>query len=494
MKLKVKKLDIETGGTPIVVIDDNTAKDIDIHPMDRVKIKRGEKELIAVVDIARRAIGRNEIGVFGEVTRALKLREGQEVRVDLVEKPASVASIIKKLRGEELTRDEIYSIIKDTVENKLAEIELTAFVTSCYTEGMSLEEIYYLTLATVETGEKLELKRYPILDKHSIGGICGSRVSMIIVPIIASFELTIPKTSSRAITSPAGTADSMEVLARVSFTIDELKRIISKTHGCIAWGGAMQLAAADDKLIRVRYPLGLDPEGMLLSSILAKKLAVGATHVVLDIPVGEGAKVETMLEAKHLERQFLRLASRLEMNLRTVITDGSQPIGNGIGPALEARDVLLVLEGSGPKDLRDKSLRLAGELLELIGRARRGEGVKLAEKALESGKALRKMREIIAAQGGDAEVEPEDIKLGRCACDYHAEKGGKVLHIDNNLISKIARIAGAPRAKGAGIYLYKHVGDPVEIGEKILTVYSESRKRLGDAMKVLRELKPVEIG
>ena len=492
VKLKVRRIDVETGGIPVISLNKKQAEELDIHPMDRVIIEYKKKKIIAAVDISEFTIKRGEIGLFEDIWKEMNINEFEEVKIEPANKPESVKYIRMKMDREELTRDQIFSIINDVVHDKLTDVELTAFVSACYIAGMSLEETEYLTRAIVETGGTLKLKKKPILDKHSIGGVPGNRVTMVLVPTIASLGYTIPKTSSRSITSPSGTADTMEVLANVSFKIDELYEILKKTNGFIVWGGAINLAAADDKLIRVRHPLSLDPEGMMLASIMAKKAAVGATHVVFDLPIGDEAKLHSLGEARHLEHMFARLALRFGMKIDTIVADGSQPVGRGIGPTLEARDILYILrnERRAPKDLLMKGAMFVRHLLRLVGKNVTQEDV---VRYIRKGKPYKKMKQIIEAQGGDPKVKPDDLEIGSYSLDYKAEKSGRVDYISNHAITRIARIAGAPRDKGAGIYLYKKVGEKVRYGQKIFTIHSNSEQKLDYAIKELNEMKIVNI-
>jgi len=370
------------------------------------------------------------------------------------------------------------------VNNNLSDIELTYFVSGCFTKGLSKKETVELTKAIVNHGSRLKLKKKIILDKHCSGGVAGNRTTMLVVPIVAAAGLTIPKTSSRSITSPAGTADTMEVLSSVSFTAKKMEKIVKKSNGCIVWGGAINLAAADDKLIKVRHPLSIDPPGMLLASIMAKKSAVGATHVLIDVPVGKDTKIKTLTEARKLKKDFIRLGRRIGMKIKVIITDGTEPIGNGIGPALEAIDVLKVLMNTedAPKDLRKKALFLASLMLKMGGISK---GYKKAKEILDSGLAYKKMKEIIKLQGGNPNIKPEDIKLGKLSYSFKADKKGKIADIDNILISRLARIAGAPNNKGAGVYLYKHEIEKVKKAEKVFTIYAENKKRLKYAISFM---------
>ncbi len=363
-----------------------------------------------------------------------------------------------------------------------------------YIRGMNDSETIALTKAIIESGKTIDFKRRPVLDKHCTGGVPGNRTTMLIVPIVASVGLLIPKTSSRAITSPAGTADTMEVLAPVSLSIEEIKRVVKKTNGCMVWGGGVNLAAADDKLIRIRHPLKLDPLGVMLASILAKKKAVGATHVLIDIPIGYGAKVINRAEAEELAKKFMGLGSSLGMEVECILTPGYDPIGFAIGPALEAREVLRILRGENVSpDLVEKSLVMAGILLEMGGKAGKGKGRMIAEKILKSGKAYEKMKQIIEEQGGDPGITPEEIKIGNKQFTVYAPSSGRVHLVHNKAISSIARAAGAPRDKEAGIYMYVEKGDKVKKGQKLFTVFSVSNRKLNAAKELVEKLSPIEM-
>ncbi len=491
MKLVVKDMDIATGGILIAILNEVDAEKFDLHHEDRIRVKKGSRETVAVVDIAEseKAVPIGKVGLFEESLDALRAVDKDIVDIKMEKKPESVKFIKKKLEGKELTSPEILTIVEDIVKNKLTAIETTYFISASYTKGLSEKETIALTKAMIETGDVLKLERYPIFDKHCIGGVAGNRTTMVVVPILAAAGLTIPKTSSRSITSPAGTADTMEVLADVSLPLSKIKKIVEKTNGCIVWGGAVNLAPADDKIIKVENPLSIDSEGNLLASILAKKGSVSSTHVLIDIPIGRGAKIRSKKEALHLKREFEKIGKGLGMKIRTVITDGSQPIGNGIGPVLEAKDVLLVLMNSpsAPQDLRKKCLRLAEEMLVMAGKSR-----KIASEMLDSGKAYEKMVEIIKAQGEKC-ILPALLKPGKCKYDFTAAKAGRISRIDNISISKIARIAGAPIDKGAGIYLYKHKDDRVAKGEKIFTIYAENQQKLKFAVEILKEIDGIDV-
>ena len=307
---------------------------------------------------------------------------------------------------------------------------------------------------------------------------------MIVVPIVAAAGYTIPKTSSRAITSPAGTADTMECLAKVEMPEAKIRQVVKKTGACIVHGGSVNLAPADDKIIEVEHPLSIDAEGQLLASVMAKKHSVSANHVLIDIPMGKSVKARNRKEAAHLKKMFELIGKKLGMQVKVVITDGSAPIGNGIGPLLEAEDVMAVLRNDplAPRDLKEKSLMLAGQLLELVCACGKGGGLKMAIEILESGKALQKMNDIIDAQG--KQVKPE---LGKHRYPVYSGKAGRIVEIDNDIIAKVARIAGAPTDKGAGLYLSKKIHDSVKKSDLLYTIYAMNEFKLGLAKDFLRK-------
>jgi putative thymidine phosphorylase len=482
--LKVKDMDIATGSTLVAIINMHDAKKLDLFALDRIRLKKGRKEVVVIVDIGEsiKAVPEGQIGLFEEVLDELGCRNGAIVQIFHEEKPKSVEYIKNKLDGKQLTKEQINDIVHDIVNNKLGAIEITFFVSGCYTKGLTTNETIYLIDAIVNNGDQLKLDKEIVMDKHCSGGVPGNRTTMIIVPIIAAAGITIPKTSSRSISSPAGTADTVEVLTKVTLPIPKMKEVIKKTNACLVWGGSMSLAAADDKMIKVRHPLSLDPEGLLLASILSKKKAVNATHILIDLPVGPDIKISSKSHANRLGKRFMEIGERIGMKIRVMISDGSQPIGNGIGPLLEARDVLYALKGDkrAPLDLKEKSVYMAGLMLEMAGEK---NGQVKARQIIDTGKAYKKFVQIIEAQGGKA-VDPDKLEPGKYRCDVIAEKAGRIGHIDNFVISKIAQVAGAPLDKKSGIYLYKHMYDNVEEHETLYTIYAESQDKLDEAREI----------
>ena len=482
--LKVKDMNIATGSTLIALINKREAKKLDLFALDRIRVRKGRREIVAIVDIGEndRVVSEGQLGLFEEAHHALNCKGGDKVEIFHEDKPKSLAYIKSKLDGKALNKEQINQIIDDIVNNRLGDIEITYFVSGCYTNGLNTTETLHMIDAIVTHGDQLKLKDKMVMDKHCSGGVPGNRTTMIIVPIIAAAGITIPKTSSRSISSPAGTADTVEVLTKVTLPVKKMKEIIRKTHGCMVWGGSMSLAAADDKMIKVRHPLSLDPEGLLLASILSKKKAVNATHILIDIPVGPDIKINSKGHASRLAQRFTELGAKMGMKMRVMISDGAQPIGNGIGPVLEARDVLYVLTGDkrAPLDLKEKAVYMSGLMLEMAGKR---NPMHLAREIIDTGQAYKKLNEIIIAQGGKP-ISAEKLEPGKHRCDVIADHAGKISHIDNHMISKIALVAGAPLDKQAGIYLYKHLLDNCDEHETLYTIYAESADKLEEARQI----------
>lgn len=490
MRFIVKDMDIATGDVQVVLLNQQDAERLSLHHMDRLEVRMGKKKTIAVLDIAEssKAVKPGDIGLFEETLDALDAEQGDKVSLKPAARPKSLDFIKKKLDGKELTRSEVRHIVEDIVNDRLTYIELTSYVTANYARGLSIKEVIFLTEAMVDTGVKIRKAAKVVCDLHSIGGVPNNRTTMIIIPIIAAAGLKIPKTSSRAITSPAGTADTMEVFCPVDLKKEQVEQVVKDTNGCIVWGGAVHLAPADEKIVRVEHPLRLDAEGQMLASIMAKKASVQSTHLLLELPIGEGTKVRDRKDAQHLKGRFEQLAKGLGINLKTMICEEHEPVGNGIGPVLEARDVVWILQDHArqPYDLREKSITMAGVLLEFAGKARKGKGKGMATEILESGKAYEKFSEIVEAQGGKMR-SPSQLVPGKHSFEVKAKRSGTVKSIDNVLIARIARYAGCPRDKKSGIYLHVHVGDKVKKGDTLFVIYSEAERFLESAKKLWEE-------
>ncbi|MFH0873323.1 MAG: AMP phosphorylase [Candidatus Komeilibacteria bacterium] len=487
--LKTKRLDIETGQGSIALLNEQEAWHYGIRAGDKIRIFWAKKFITAEANTTKSKVLPGQIGLYKDIWNKKSIPDETIVEVDFQERPKSIQAIQKRLQGKRLTYPEIYEIMSDIVNDRLSKTQLTYFVASGYANFYSDDELYYLTKAMAETGDCLKFRGI-VADKHSIGGLAGNRTTMIVVPIIAANNILIPKTSSRAITSPSGTADTMEVLAPVTFSTQQIRAMVRKNKACIVWGGGMNLAPADDKILRVAYPIALEPVDKAIVSIMAKKVAAGVTHLVIDIPVGPTTKVKDMKLGRILEAKFKYVAHRFKIKIKVILTQTEDPVGFGVGPALEARDVLRVLQQSAerPGDLENKSIHLAGELLELVGKVRPGEGAKLAWKTLESGAAWKKMQDIIKTQGGKPNIEPNQIVIGAHKHYINAVRGGKIFFVDNQGINTICRILGAPADHLAGIYLNKQYGEHVKKGERLFTLYATTQGRIHLALEALKKI------
>ena len=443
--------------------------------LSKVEVRANGRHILATVNVVDDAsiVGCQELGLSEDAFTQLGVQDGHTAFISQAEPPASMAALFRKIGGERLDREDFRAIVQDIASHHYSKIELTAFVVACNRAELDREEVYFLTEAMVASGRTLDWHEPLVVDKHCIGGIPGNRTSMLVVPIVAAHGMLCPKTSSRAITSPAGTADTMAVLANVELPFAQLEQIVRAHRGCLAWGGTADLSPADDVLISVERPLSIDSPGQMVASILSKKIAAGSTHLVLDIPIGPTAKVRSMPEAQRLRRLFEYVAGRMHLALDVVITDGRQPIGNGIGPVLEARDVMQVLQNDplAPIDLRQKALRLAGRLIECDPDVRGGDGFAIARDILDSGRALSCMNAIIEAQGSQS-FDPNAPQLGALSFEVRASTAGVVAAIDNVQIARIARLAGAPKVPGAGVDLLHKLGHAVSAGDLLYRVHA----------------------
>lgn len=473
-RLSIKPLAIDTHFENVVLI----ARDCPILRPERLRgsrkvvVKSGGREIIATIMISDdpSVVDCNEIGLTEPAYRRLGAPANALATIAPAPPARSLDAIRAKVRGETLTFADLTGVVGDIAHYRLSDLEVSAFVVAC-ASFMTADEVIDMTRAMVGAGVRMRWNRPLVVDKHSIGGVPGNRTSIIVAPIVAAHGLTMPKTSSRAITSPAGTADTMEVLANVNLTEGDMRRVVETSGACISWGGHVNLSPADDVIIGVERPLQIDAPEQMVASILSKKIAAGVTHLVLDLPIGPTAKIRSAAYGQHVRKLFEHAAHHMDLDIRVMITDGRQPIGRGIGPALEARDVMSVLRNApdAPRDLRQKALDLAAEVIEFDPALRGGVGRARAEDLLSSGAALATLERIIEAQG----PPPRDVQIGARVKEVTAARNGVVTAIDCFRIASVARLAGAPTDPGAGIDLLKRVGERVRAGEPLYRLHAE---------------------
>lgn len=496
----VKKFAIQNGNNLVALMHEADAKELSLFSKDKVKVICNDSKAFLICDLeifdcdkhCNLTLKKGELGLYEEAYTRLTCSSKNRVSLIPAPKPKSLEIIRKKFEhGTPIKRDEFRLIIEEILENKFSDVTKTFFVLACASHGLKDQEVISLTEAMVNVGKVLNFKQEKsdiIVDKHCIGGIPNNRTTMIVIPIIAAAGLKIPKTSSRSITSPAGTADTMEVLANVEVPLTQMHNIVNQINGCLVWGGGVSLSPADDIIIEVEHPLEIDSEGQMIASILSKKKCAGSTHVLIDIPIGKTAKISSHKKALELKRRFEKVGKAIGLEILAIITNGDEPIGNGIGPTQEALDVLSVLENKqeAPQDLLEKSLQMAGLIFEMAKLSPQKKGYEYAKEILESGKALEKFNEIIDAQGRKTFnsktkfVEP-----------IIARESGKITSIHNKYISRTAFILGAPKIQKAGLRLHKKIGDNVKKGDVIMELFSESKLKIKYAKTYIEEHKEI---
>lgn len=483
--LKLKRIAIDTHRESIAYLSRQCPqyRAEEFQALAKIELRTANSSMPATLNIVDDALllGPDEIGLSETAFQAFGQPAGTPVAIEHPRPVESLEAVRAKIMGKELSAEDYATIVRDIAGLRYSKMEVAAFLVGC-AGFMTISEVLSLTRAMADVGRHLDWGRKLVVDKHCIGGIPGNRTSMIVVPIVVAHGLTIPKTSSRAITSPAGTADTMEVLARVDLGVDEMRDIVDRIGGCLVWGGRVNLSPADDVMITVERPLRIDTREQMVASILSKKLTAGSSHLVLDIPVGPTAKVRNASEAAHLRKMFEYVASHLQLGLDIRLTDGSQPIGRGVGPVLEARDVMAVLRNdpAAPADLRDRALLLAGALIESDISVKGGHGIHRARELLASGAAMTAMEQIILAQG------PNNTPLvpGTTGQEIAAPRDGIVQSIDCLQIARIARLAGAPAFKAAGLDLCRKVGGLVRRGEPLYRIHAALPADLGFSVEL----------
>lgn len=398
----------------------------------------------------------------------------------------------RKLQGEPLSGTDIRLLLKAIDSGAVEVAQLGALATLFELNGLNDDETVEMAQSIVEMSKPLEFSKKPVVDKHSIGGVAGNRITPIIVPIIAAAGLTIPKVSTRAITSPAGSIDAVEVVMPVDLTLDEMVDVVNQTGGCIVNGETVGIGRVMDKFIEVLKPLKIDPIPLMVASILSKKKLAGSQYVLIDLPTGEGSKLPRRSHARELAHEFSRVGYRMGLHVESVISPGIRPIGRMIGPALEMIEVLKVLENKdASRSLIKKSLSLSGILLEMTGKAPRGTGYDAAETLLKNGKALEKLKEIVEAQGGDPNVTSDSIQRASYRHVVTAETSDTVYTVRSAALIKIARAAGAPWDSTAGVIIHVDHGDDINPGDPLFEIWSESESKIDTALHMAEEDPPV---
>lgn len=492
--LTLKYLGIDTYTEPVIYMreDCQICQAGGFQAPSRVKVTLEGRSIIATLNTIHHSdtLHRYEASLSTYAWNFLHAKPGDKIRISYPEPSDSLSYIHSKVYGNELSTKEINCIVSDIIEGQLSDLDLTMFITATAQKSLNKRETFDITRAMVKTGQQLSWPAELVVDKHCVGGLPGNRTTLIVVPIVAAFGLMIPKTSSRAITSPAGTADTMEVFAPVNLDLTTLRKVVEKENGCIAWGGTISLSPADDLLIRIEKAIDLDSESQLVASILSKKIAAGSNRVVIDMPIGPTAKIRSIMQAEMVKKLLAEIGADFGVKTNVVMTDGTQPVGRGIGPALEAKDVVAVLtnDKNAPQDLRERALILAGHILEFSPKVKPGTGISLAKSILNSGQAWKKFQAICQAQGGMRE-----IPTAKYTQTIEAKKSGKIVGINNRYISRAGKLAGAPDDRAAGLELMAKIGDIIQKNQPLFVIHSNSQGELDYALSFLQHRTIFEI-
>ena len=491
--LRAKKLDISSGDLMVVTINSEDAKLHGIHAGQDVQISWGHEIMNASIDISEKAIAEGEVGLFADAWRRFEASGGDSyeiVQLRILQAPESIEHIKKKLKGGKLNYEELYEIMRDISSHRLGTIETTYFAACGYNPGFDEEEIFFATKAMAETGDMLRFEGV-VADKHSIGGVPGKGVTPIVVPIISSAGLVVPNTSTKAITSASATTDMLDVIMPMTFSKEKMEAMVMKVGACMVWGGGLELAPADDEMIRVEKPLKIESFDKFVVSILAKKIAPGIQHLLIDMPYGPGTKVKTEEDSEYVEGLFKRIGGKFGINVQVYKRKPAGPDGDSIGPALECIEFLKVLEQHPDRSLQLEKLavEMAGQVLEMTEKAPAGKGYEMALDIVKSGNALEQLHRIVEVQGGGKDLKSEDIKVGEITFDCLAKKSGTIKFIDNKDLMDVCRGLGNPYIKEAGIYLRKRPGDTVQEGDVLATLYATTDTRLSMAKSILEEPK-----
>ena len=488
MKLKVRSVGLDSQ-EPLVILNNDDCLSMGVDINDKVRLVCDDPRILSVaISYDPRTKGTASIP-FDIISRC-GIAEDDEMEVEYSAPPESIRSIKKKINGGTLDRREIDSIVSDINEGSLTDREILAFVSAFNVNNSSISEMADLTRSMASTGRMVDLGSDRISDFHSLGGVPGNKITPIVVSIVASKGIIIPKLSSRSISSACGTSDYVDTFCDVEMDADSLTSIISRTGGVFACGDA-DYAPVGKRIIKAERPMGIDPRPTMLASIMSKKVALGVKELLIDIPMGKGSKIEDMDTAEGYAHDIIALGKELGIGVECAITSAYQPVGRTIGPILEARECIAALESeTGDPTLIDKACSMAGILLEMSGIE---DGKTAAISILKSGLAHEKFVQIVEAQGGSVSLRYSDLIPGGFMKDVHAKRDGYVQYIDNQCMVAIAKAAGAPFDKGAGIEMMHKIGDDVKEGDVLFRVYAENQAKLDRAIVSARSRRPMKV-
>lgn len=488
---KIQAINVSNGEGIIAIFNRGQANQYGITEKDKVALIRKGEEYIVDVALSDDLLEPGIIGASKELLNEYPISDGDSVLVSFTQhNPLSLQAIRKKLLGEKISAEEIDAIVEDIQNNKLSDLILAYYTATSFFYKSDPDELAYTTKATANTWD---MYRFPwiVASKYSIGGVPGNETTMVIVPLLASMGITIPKSFSKSITSPAATWECVEVLMETSFKKNEILRIVDKLGCCLVWNGNLNLAPANDRIIEVSAPLGMEPFARMISSIMAKNYAMGITHCLIDIPVWPTAKVTNEVDAERVAKHFKYVGEKLGITTEVAITEAKEPIWSGIGAVMQAREVLRILQQHPKRSeaLQKKSLELSAKLALLAGHGKNyKEILEKATKTLESGEAWKKMQEIMKTQNGkNPNITSEELELAELQVEILSELEGNITDIDMKYLNTIARTLGAPGDPQAGLELKVRIWSFIKKGEPLFTLYSNSHSKMKIAQELLAE-------
>jgi AMP phosphorylase len=490
--LRSKNLDLGEDDDLNVVLNTKDAERLGVREGEIALIGIGEVELHVNIMETDSKVAEGEIGLFEEIWKDYRVDNGASIFIDIPQPSKSLEAISRKLLGHNLSEDDLKLIMSDIGSRKLRETEIAFFVSTFFNPGFNDDEIYWMTKGMAESGEILSFKGingngHLVADKHSIGGVAGKAITPTLVPILVAGGLVVPNTSTRAITSPAGTSDILEVVMPIALSKEKVIEVVKKTGGCMIWGGSLDISPADDVIINVERSLRLQEFQKILVSIAAKKISMGVTHILIDLPYGKGSKIERPDDVQMLDREFKKLFKKFNIYCETFKRPINGPDGRSIGPNMEIREALRILERDKEHcaEIEDVVIEMATKLFEGTKTVRRGEGKRFARQILDSGKALDKFWEIAFAQGATRRIRSTEIKTAHLQYDLLSDRDGTVKTLNNQELVTIAKALGNPKIKEAGMQMHKIPGDKVSRGEPLITLYATTGSRMGGAKELL---------
>ena len=481
---------------PVCSFDENIAylnKDCSIYKIDnissltRVEIHGGKNSVYAFLQLVEgnKIVKPNELGLNSEAFEKVGSPEGTKVSLSLATPAPSLSAVRRKVLGNVLSAKDYAAIVSDIANNRYSNADIAAFlvaVGSFFTPS----EIVDFTEALSDT-KILEWEREDIVvDYACIDEPIGGKADLLVAAIVAAYGLPMPKIVFPRSIIGSSLINTMKVFADVDLDLDDFKRQVWEKRAAIVSADKLDICLADKIITQVERQSGIYTMERNVASMIANKIAAGVTHLLVDIPVGARAKIKNTSEAMRLRKLIEYVCDICNVRVDIAVTDGSEPLGYGVGAVLEARDIMKVLknEDDAPDDLKEKSLFLAGRILEFDDKLRGGQGYLVAKELLRTGKALEAWEQIVSAQG---EKDPE--ALGHLTRDVVAVKAGKVKRINANLMNKIAVLAGAGQYLGAGVEMFRKCGDSVASGDVLYRIYSCNSNDFSLALNMLEDEK-----